>query len=293
MLFISASYPGLYPAPDTPQLKISGFLDWEKGTFEAITDLDLGSVNIRFPAGRSQAEEILEEEYLGLIKPLLFSMQADSSSTVFDLLQRGELNLRQLDEICLGARKIPPNFSADLSHFTGNYNIKLSSLTAALVRHRQAGEPFRPIIPVPAANYTGIIIVANQPLPVRGRNSAALLEPCLFPKIWDSDMNLVYERNLTDPLVTGSGEKNMVYYTAVENIYRQTPSGLDMDLIKLVGERPLRIFANSVYGLVPTDPVIDKADALIILSNENNRRLLRDGKIILVIDEGMLGEKLN
>lgn len=129
-------------------------------------------------------------------------------------------------------------------------------------------------------------------LPIHGRNTSALLNPCLFPKIWDSEMNLIYEKNLTDPQVLGSGERNMVQYIRSDAIYKSTPSGLDPELVKLVGDRPLKIFAGSIYGLVPTDPVIDRDDALVILSNDNNRRLLRDGKIAFVINENMLSRAL-
>jgi hypothetical protein len=55
-----------------------------------------------------------------------------------------------------------------------------------------------------------------------------------------------------------------------------------------VGSNPLRILAREVFGLNPTDPVIDREDALKILSSENNRRLLREGRVVLVLNETKL-----
>jgi hypothetical protein len=55
-----------------------------------------------------------------------------------------------------------------------------------------------------------------------------------------------------------------------------------------VGSNPLRIIARGVFGIDPTDPVIDRDDALLILSTENNRRLLREGRVVLVLNEGKL-----
>jgi hypothetical protein len=101
-------------------------------------------------------------------------------------------------------------------------------------------------------------------------------------------MNLIYERNTTNPSLTGSGEIPVVRYDRSDAIFSPTPSGLDENLIKAVGERPLRIIARSVFGICPTDPVIDKADALLILSTENNRRLLQEGKVVMVIHESAL-----
>jgi hypothetical protein len=146
------------------------------------------------------------------------------------------------------------------------------------------------LLPSPAADYTGIIIIADMALPIHGRNTSAFVSPCLFPKIWDTEMNLIYERNLTDPAITGSGERPIVHYAKREDIFRPNPSGIDSTLIPLVGERPLRIFARSVFGAVPTDPVIDRADALLMLSNENNRRLLREGRVVLVVNDEVLGK---
>jgi len=291
-LIIMAAGMNLHSSPNGPEIKVSGVLDWEKNEMEAVFDLDLNSINARFPAGRSQAEEILRDEFPGLMKPLLLNLQADSSSTVEDLIMRGELGLRNLDEVCNTAIRIPPNFSADLTRFTGKYSMRISQAGAAMIRHRSAGEPDRPVLPVPAANYTGIIIIANNFLPVHGRNITELLRPCLFPKIWDSGMNLIYEKNMTDPSISGTGRNGLVRYAKGESIFRPTPSGLDPELAMLVGDRPLRIFAASVFGAVPTDPIIDRADAQLILANENNRRLLREGRIAIIINDTLLQQKL-
>lgn len=284
--------PFLSPGQETINISISGSLNWENGRMDTAAELDLPSAGLKLPTGRLRGEEILREENLSLLRPLLLSVQADSSSTVEDLIRRGDFSLGALDEICLEAQATPASFSTDLTKLIGRYTITMSSLSAALIRHRQPGDPGRPLIPSPAANYTGIIIIADTELPIHGRNTSALVQPCLFPKIWDTEMNLVYEKNLTDPAITGSGSNTIVHYTNRENILQPGPSGLSDNLAKLVGERPLRIITRAVYGAVPTDPVIDREDALQILSTENNRRLLAEGKIVMVLDSKVLQNKL-
>jgi hypothetical protein len=69
---------------------------------------------------------------------------------------------------------------------------------------------------------------------------------------------------------------------------RSTPSGIDPSLIPLVGENPLRIIARGIFGVQPTDPIIDGEDAGLILSNEANRRLLREGRVVIVLDKAQL-----
>jgi hypothetical protein len=123
-------------------------------------------------------------------------------------------------------------------------------------------------------------------------NQNARILPCLFPKIWDTDMNLIYERNtLNTAAAEEQNPRSMVRYTAAEGIFRPTPSGLSAVLSALVGDRPLRIIAHGVFGTRPTDPIIDSADALTIISSEENRRLLREGRVVIVLNDGVLKSK--
>jgi hypothetical protein len=80
----------------------------------------------------------------------------------------------------------------------------------------------------------------------------------------------------------------VVRYINPEKVFASSPSGLDEELERLVGPNPLRILAREVYGLRPTDPVIDIEDANTILANENNRRLLREGRVAVVLNKNVL-----
>jgi hypothetical protein len=261
-------------------------VDWVRGEIYSEVSFDLAQAGIRLPTGRFLAEEILKDAYPELLRPSLLSLRLDSNTTVGNMAERGELPLSQLDYISLDAEKVPPSLSPDLKRMTGRYTIFMERISSLFTRHRQAIEPPRPLIRAQTADYTGIIIIADNELPVHGRRGQALLEPCIFPKIWDTDMDLVYERNMHDPeSETGT---RMVRYTVRENIFRPSPSGLEGDLAALLGPNPLRILAREVFGVNPTDPVIDREDALKILSSENNRRLLKEGRVALVLNETKL-----
>ena len=261
-------------------------VDWAKGELKVQAGFDLAPAGIQLPAGRYMAEELLKEAYPHLVRPYLLSLRADSTSTIEDLVNRGELSLEDLDTLCQEAEKIPPSLSADLTRITGRFTIRMEKVSTLLTRHRRSLDPGKPLIPVPTADYTGIIIIADKELPVHGRRAQASVTPCVFPKIWDTDMNLVYERNMLDPLWRGG--TLMVRYTTAESVFRPTPSGLEGELADLAGPNPLRILAREVFGINPTDPVIDREDALKILSTENNRRLLREGRVVLVLNQESL-----
>jgi hypothetical protein len=265
-------------------------VEWEKMEITASVALNLASAGIRLPTGRSQAEEFVGAEYPRLIRPSLLSIPVDSSSLLRDLIDRGEFSLRNVETIAGEARRVPPALSADLSSMTVSYTIDLSRLSAALVRHSRPAELARPLRPLPAASYTGIIILAAEPLPIRGRNSSVLAQPCLFPKIWDTNMSLIYERSMMDP--GRAQHAAMIRYAAPSGVFRPTPSGLSPELAELVGDNPLRIIARGVYGIRPTDLIIDREDALLILSSEENIRLLREGRVAIVLDESVLRNPL-
>jgi hypothetical protein len=273
-------------------LNISGVIEWERMELNAKVILNLASAGIRMPTGRSQAEEIINIEYISLMRPYILSIPIDSSSTMGDLINRGEFSLQEPGAIAANARKIPASLSTDMTSLSTSYTIDLSVISSQIIRHSRAMEISRPLTPVPAANYTGIIIIASEELPIHGRNSSALAEPCLFPKIWDTEMNLIYERNILDPAAT-QAKTSLVRYVAESSIFFPSPSGLSPELTELVGSKPLRIVARGVFGVRPTDPIIDRDDAMIILSSETNRKLLREGKVAVVLNEQTLRSPLH
>ena len=264
----------------------SASLDWISAEVQAQAGFSLNQAGLRLPAGRFMAEETLSQAYPGLLRPFLLSLRADSNSTIENILERREIGLEDLNTLGLQSDKTAPSLTSGLDRISGRYTIFLDNVSAVLARHRRANEPSKPMIPVQTADYTGIIIIANGELPVHGRQALTLAEPCLFPKIWDTNMNLIYERNMFQ----GGGEAGnlMVHYTVPESIFRPGPSGLEGKLSALVGPYPLRIIAREVYGVSPTDPVIERDDALKILSSENNRRLLMEGRVVLVLNEEKL-----
>jgi len=269
-------------------------IDWVRAEMNSQVTYNLAQAGIKLPSGRFYAEEILRDAFPGLIRPFILSLRIDSNSTLKDMIDKGEISLEELDGLCRESDKIPPSLSPDLTRMAGRYTVLLDKISSLVLsrygpetaRQRRVTEAHIPLFPVPTADYTGIIIIADNELPVRGRRDLAYTEPCLFPRIWDTSMNLVYDRNMFES--GGSGGNIMARYTRRESILRPTPSGLDGDLSAILGNNPLRVFAREVFGIYTTDPVIDREDAMRILSSENNRRLLREGRVALVLNAARL-----
>jgi hypothetical protein len=273
----------------TPRIAVTGVIEWKKMEMTVNLALDLASAGVSFPTGRIQAEEILSIEFAGIARPYILAIPVDSSTTVEDLIRQGSFSFLGPESIAGTAKRGQAVLTPDFSTLSASYTVDLSILSGRLILHNRAMEIRRILAPVPAASYSGIVIIASGELPVHGRRTGAFVTPCLFPKVWDSDMNLVYERNVLDPK---SANRTLVRYAAEADIFRDTPSGLSPELSALVGDNPLRIIARGVFGIRPTDPVIDRDDALVILSSEENRRLLREGKVAIILGDDTLETRL-
>jgi len=260
-----------------PQTSIAGALEWDKMEVSARVSLDLASAGLKLPTGRTQGEELINAEYLALMRPLILSIPVDSSSIVGDYVASGEFSLFKAESYALSARTTPPALTPDMGSMRAAYTISLGGLSAEFIKNHRPMAPRRVLAALPAASHTGILIIASGELPLHGTRRTARTLPCLFPKVWDSDMNLVYDRTMlwsTTPWRIRSSKNN--------------PSGLSPEIEALVGDKPLRILAQGVYGIRPTDPIIDAEDALTIISSEENRLLLREGKVVIVLDNSML-----
>jgi len=271
------------------KLGISGAVEWDKMEINAKVELDLASAGLKLPNGRTQGEAIIASEYLRLIRPEILNIQVDSSSTIADIVERGELSIFEIESYALEARTVPPALSPNFDKLLASYTLGIAGVRSALVRHSRLADIPRTLDPVSTPSYTGIIIIASDSQPVHGtKNGTALLQPCLFPKIWDSDMKLIFERNMYNQ---ESGP--MAHYFPLKGIRAVGPSGLSKEISAIVGEYPLRIFAKGVFGIKPTDPIIYSDDALLIMSSEANRNLLREGRLVIIIDDSMLRDEIN
>ena len=269
-------------------LGISGAVEWDTFNLKASVSLDLVGAGIRLPSGRSHGEALLSLGYLNLIRADILNLLVDSSSTIGDLVNRGEFNMHDAEKLALSAHNIPPAVSPDLRNLISSHTMPLEAVSAALLRHTKPAPIMRTLTPISSAQFTGIIIIATESLPIYGMRSSALAIPCIFPKIWDTDMNLIFERNMLE-----TQSSVMVRYAPPQSIFQNNPSGLSPELAAHVGERPLRIFARGVFGINPTDLIIDQNDAMLIISSESNRRLLSQGKVAVILDDSVLRREFN
>jgi hypothetical protein len=261
------------------RIDVSREVSWETRELTIRTVFDLASAGLKLPTGRSQAEVFADMEFPRLARPTLYKLPVDSSTTVESMIETGALTPADIGAIAAAANRSASVLSGDMRYLTTSYRIDLRVLAAGLVKHHQAAQPPKTIEPRATRPFTGIVIYADERLPVHGTRSSSFAAACFFPKIWDTDMTLVYERNMEDPETAKS--RGVVRYG-----YKHE----DASYAERVGKNPLRILARGLFGALPTDPIIDRDDALKILSSEDNRALLKEGRVVLVLSEAALRE---
>lgn len=255
----------------------SSSINWTKTTFSSEVNLNLERAGIPMPSGKSSAVNKIQMELPSLIKDPLLSIYVDDMQSVGDLVLSGTFTLEQLSRIIADGKQTPAFFAENGNDLKISHTINLEDMGALLVKHHNPYSLRKPIEHIASRAYSGIIIDARGTLPVQGEFTSSKVYPCLFPKIYSEDMDLLYERNMVDPVI--AKEKNIVLYESTEK----------KDVLgKRVGRDPLWITARKVYGVNRCDPVISHDDYLRITTVPENLELLKQGKVILLLDKDQL-----
>ncbi|MGI5172403.1 OmpA family protein [Treponema sp. OMZ 840] len=260
-----------------PSISSESFINWQTNMFLSKIKLDMNAAGFALPAGRTAGINRMHQQLPLLIKSPLLTITVDSSTLLGDVIIMNILSLEELTNIIDEGFVSAGVYGRETETLHMEHRIVLHKITEHMVLHKTPYAPKVPIEQVSSRAYTGIIIDARGSLPVHGEFINEKANPCLFPKIWDSNMELLYERNMADPAVVKT--KGLVTYGAFPGL---------REYADRIGKDPLYIAAKEIFGIYRTDPVISRADALKILSVEENRKLLTTGKIVILLDEDVL-----
>ncbi|MCI6663287.1 MAG: OmpA family protein [Spirochaetia bacterium] len=252
-------------------------VDWTNRTFTSTLNLDMKQANLSFPTGKNTASNRMNSQLPLLIKDPLLSLKVDSSYTLNDMIVNDLLSFDSITSIIETGTKSPAIFSQTGLALNMNHQMNLANIGILMIKHRYPYSPKEPIQQVASRKYTGIIIDARGSLPVQGEFVQDQVDPCFFPTVWDDDMNLLYEKNMTNAAI--AQKEGIVHYDYSDDESRYQDR---------IGNDPLRIRARKVYGINRTDPIISRNDALKILSISENIQLLNEGRVVILLDQERL-----
>lgn len=267
---LSSSVWAQYNSSMTSKSKI----DWTSRIFTTQINLDVTNTNMRLPSGRNSAESLIKIKTPGLVKDSLLTLFVDNQNYLGDIIVDETLSLEQITKIIENSKQTPALYTTDGNGVNTIKTIDVNTISRQLIKHKYPYTPEEPIDIVSSRPYSGIIIDARGALPIHGEYADSEVFPCFFPTIWDDQMNIIYEKNITDKEIAQN--KGIVKYDWKDNFI------LYEDLI---GRDPLYIKAKKVFGRNRTDPLISRRDALKILTVKENLNLLKQGKIVILLDK--------
>lgn len=265
-----------------PSIQAESEINWISRTFQTKLSYDTNQSEFVMPSGKKTAATSIKTKMPQLIQPSLLALYADSAKYVSDSVVDNALSLDQLTDFIMGGHKTADVFSSNTNSISTTNTLKIDELGKILIRHKTAYPPEETIDVVPSRKFTGIVIDARGSFPVHGEYVSSNVNPAFFPQIWDDEMNLIYERNMVDPeKIKNDG---LVVYDFSNEMSRYEDR---------VGADPIYIKATQVYGRNRTDPIIKHSDALKILTLAENRNLIRDGKVVILLDKPNLIYKIS
>ena len=126
---------------------------------------------------------------------------------------------------------------------------------------------------IPAREYTGLIIYAKGTYLSYGTNRQVSVEPSLFPVLYDEDTNVVLDKWMCDP-----------EYLKQWGMVAYSESTDETQFLKRTGLFPLRTMASQVFGKYHCDLILARETIRKLLSLEKNRKMLQQGRILIIID---------
>lgn len=259
---------------DNTSMESKSRVNWITKEFVSEISLDVDKAKIQMPSGKKTASSKIKSNLPKLIQPPLLSLFADSATTLSDVVISGKLSLDQTYNFIMNGYKTTDVFSQNAEKISTTNYLNINLLNKELIRHNFSSEVEKPIEIIPSRAYSGIIIDARGALHVHGEYVESEVYPSFFPQIWDEEMNIIYEKNYVNPqVIKDAGLVGFHYSDDISNYEDK------------VGFDPLYIKAVQVYGRNRTDPIIRRKDALKILTVPENIELLKQGKVVILLDK--------
>lgn len=275
ILFLCATFP-------LAGYEIDASIDWQTGVLTLRVEAPVPATAFNAPTAGYRVEQEIERDLPELLVQSLLQLSVDSRFRIQDRLREDPDLVQELGNLFRRGRKEYTRRTEDLRTIEVRYSFQLfPDIAGIFFSHTRPFPVHRVIHWVPTRRYSGIVIYAKGELPLHGTNRSVRLEPCLYPEIYDDEMRLVLERLMVHP-------------EAIERwgIAAYTDQLDETPWIERIGLSPLRVLASGVFGSIPTDIKIPADEADRILAEEHNRRLLTQGRILIIIDSESLAPPL-
>lgn len=259
---------------DFDQLSWESTINWEEGTMTMDIEVALGPEDAFYPSIRRESEYTVKKYLPQLFLDGASGIKVDSYETIGTLINEDPELVRSLENIADRGVILYSRFSKDMTTFLMRYQFQLfPEIVSLFIIHTTPYPPPRLLEYEPTTEFSGIVIYAMGAYPVHGEETASLLNPCFFPTLFDPEMNIVVEKGMVNP--AHLKKWGLAAYTSVIN---------EKPFVERIGFTPFRTMATALFGKNRTDIILPSEAARKILYSDANRKLLTEGRILIICD---------
>lgn len=257
-------------------------VDWESQFVEIETVVvSSPETGVRTPI---EAERTADRSLPDRTVSAVYNLQLDSVDTVGERLEEAPEIAAEILEAVSTPELVQRYPTADLRSIVLEHHLPLyPTVISPFVAHTRPRQPPQHVGWVATRDFTGIVIYAAEPLPVHGTDRTAYVEPALLPEIFDNSdsMRAVVTPEMVNPDTLRS-----------RGVAAYTTSPEEAPYEDRIGLTPLRLRATGAFGASPTDLIIHEEDANMILASATNRRLIEEGRILIILNDSVTTEAL-
>ncbi len=255
-------------------LKWRGTIDWQTQVLSLEIEGNEPSGGANIPAATTAMVRSIQQALPRILTNSITTLQVDSQKTLGEGMEESDtLSSKVLLAASKGKQGLP-RYSSSLLPISIEYRFPLFEIFGPFfIQHTQPMEVPHVLSWVPSANFSGIVIYAKGELPLYGERRSAKLKPALFPELYMAPMDPVFLLPMGDPS-----------YLVKWGVAAYSTSFDERPFIERIGYNPLRVFALGLFGKYPTDIILSREDGYRILSRPHNRRLLKEGRILIITD---------
>ncbi len=272
-LFISLLLLSAQPLFSQYYIEKKTDVSWETGDILLYATATIPDSAANLASTRFQISESIDRGLASIELEAFEGIFLDSLHNLSEAFTANREKLVEFDALALTKSRVSSSMSLDLSSVTNTYKFNIfEDLIPILIDHKKP-EPVPDILNwEPTASFSGIVIYAAEPLPYYGESETGILQPAVFPKIFSTGMELAASASMADP-----------EYLKKWGFVLYTDSIDERKFEERIGLYPLRTVAESIFGNNHTDILIPAEAVRKLLYNKDNRRLIREGRIMIII----------
>lgn len=258
-------------------LQIKQTVDWEKGLIYLDIIAPILENRDIFPVNRIDTERFIAQNFYQIIQKNISSIYLNSTQTIGDYFKENPKAILALQSVYQDTWRNYSQVSPDFKTLNIHYSLPIyPNLVEIFINHVNMFDSlFFVNNAIEQESFTGIVIYIKKDLDlaesIEGKSN---FNPSLFPKIYDSHLNLFFEKEMVKP-----------EFIKKWGVISYTKDPLLIDQKERIGENPFYLAASSLYGVNTTDIILTNQDVMKLTSFPSNKKLIEEGRIVFVLED--------